>query len=82
MKLSLTPTDRIVSIDGGKPCRIWEGTTELGTSVFAYIVALAVPSEQCEDHEMGELLEIMGVEDPEVTTTVQLGIIPGTELPS
>jgi len=31
------------------------------------------------EEEMGELLEIMGVEDPELTTNVQIGIIPGTE---
>jgi hypothetical protein len=88
MKLTLTPTDRITTIDGN-PCRVWEGTTDRGTSVFAYIVALAVPAEQWLsgmglrpppiEEEMGELLEIMGVEDPELTTNVQIGIIPGTE---
>ncbi len=28
MKVTVTPTDRIVSIDDGHPCRIWQGTTE------------------------------------------------------
>lgn len=79
MKLSLTPTDRIVTIDGGPPCRMWEGTTDRGTSVFAYVQALAVPAEQCDDEELGELMEIQGVEDPSLTTSVQIGIIPGTE---
>jgi hypothetical protein len=82
MKLTLTPTDRITTIDDGKPCRVWEGTTDRGTSVFAYIVALAVPAEQCDDQEMGELLELVGVGDPYLTTRVQIGIIPGTEFRS
>lgn len=64
MKLSLQPTDRIVSIDGGPICRVWKGTTERGTAVFAYIMAVAVRSDECDDQEMDELTEIPEMEDP------------------
>jgi hypothetical protein len=79
MKVTLTPTDRIVTIDDSGPCRIWEGTTDLGTKVFAYILALSVPAEGCNDQEMGELLEIMGVEDPKLGTAVEFHLPPETE---
>ncbi len=74
MKVTLTPTDRIVTIDDEHPCRIWQGTTEKGTRVFAYIRALAVPAQECDDAEMEELIEIMAVEDPELGTAHNFGL--------
>lgn len=62
MRLSLTPTDRIVGVD--LPiCRIWKGKTERGTEVYAYVVAIAVRAD-CNDDEMEELREIPEMEDP------------------
>lgn len=74
MKVTITPTDRIVTIDGETPCRIWQGTTEKGTRVFAYVRALAVPAQECDDEEMQELIEIMAVEDPEIGTAHNFGL--------
>lgn len=79
MKVTLTPTDRIVTIDDEHPCRIWQGTTEKGTRVFAYVRALAVPAQECDDEEMGELIEIMAVESPDLGTARNFGLFDETE---
>lgn len=78
MKITLTPTDRIVAIDGEVACRIWVGTTETGTRVFAYIRALAVPEHECKDEEMAELIEITSV-DPLRGTATNFGLPEETE---
>lgn len=36
MKLSLEPTDRIERVQG-TPCRVWQGATEDGTPVLAWV---------------------------------------------
>lgn len=78
MKVTLTPTARIVAIDGEQPCRIWEGTTETGTRIFAYIRALAVREQECKDEEMAELIEITSV-DPFRGTASNFGLPEETE---
>lgn len=40
MKLTLEPTDRIQTVDG-VPHRIWQGTTDQGTPVLAYVRAVS-----------------------------------------
>ena len=47
MKLTLSPTDKIETIEGA-PCRRWEGTTESGVPVHAWIRAV---SPQTHDKE-------------------------------
>lgn len=45
MILTLRNTDKIVELDDGRgvvPARIWEGTTENGVRVVAFIVRVAV----------------------------------------
>ncbi len=74
MKLTLTPTDRIVAIGDEHPCRIWQGTTEEGTRVFAYVRAIAVASNEVRDEEMEDLIEIMALDDPEVGTATDFGL--------
>lgn len=37
MKLTLTPTDTIDTVGGNIPARIWEGTTDTGVPVKAWI---------------------------------------------
>lgn len=58
MKLTLRPTDRIVSLESrddlrqGIPARIWEGHDEQGYPVVAFISRVAVhESEPQEVHE-------------------------------
>lgn len=78
MKLTIAPTDRIILLDGFI-CRIWQGTTEKGTTVFAYVRALAVPSNECDDAEMAELIEVSGLEGPEVVQSQDIGLAEETE---
>lgn len=60
MKLTLEPTGQIVEHDGAA-CRVWQGTDEHGTPVYALIALIRVPDEAApEDHarfarELGEL---------------------------
>ncbi len=44
MKISLEATTKIVELNG-VPARIWEGETERGVPVHAYITRLAVNAE-------------------------------------
>lgn len=44
MKLILEPTAQIVEVNG-VPCRQWEGKTESGTTVAAFITRVAVPED-------------------------------------
>lgn len=39
MKLALEPTDRIENVRG-TPCRVWQGATEDGTPVLAYVAVV------------------------------------------
>jgi hypothetical protein len=41
MKISLESTDQVVSLNG-VPARVWQGTTESGVSVQAFITRIAV----------------------------------------
>ena len=45
MKVTLEPTSKIVSLDGG-PARVWEGHTANGVPCHAYITRIAVAREQ------------------------------------
>ncbi len=47
MKLILEPTSKVVEING-VPTRIWEGNTEGGVPVEAFITRVAVPTNQPE----------------------------------
>lgn len=42
MKLILTPTDKIVELNG-VPTRVWEGRTESGVRCHAHIALIGVP---------------------------------------
>lgn len=42
MKIAVTSTDEIVEVDGVQ-ARIWQGHTESGVPVLAFIVRVAVP---------------------------------------
>lgn len=41
MKVTLTSTTKIVTLDG-VPARVWEGTTERGVPVIAFVTRVAV----------------------------------------
>lgn len=40
MKLTLTPTATVDTVDGKIPARIWEGTTDAGVPVKAWIALI------------------------------------------
>ena len=44
MKMTLESTDQIVDLNGVK-CRVWEGTSERGTQVFAFVAQVAVDKD-------------------------------------
>ncbi|HSZ58662.1 MAG TPA: hypothetical protein VK797_23540 [Tepidisphaeraceae bacterium] len=45
MKITLESTDKIVTLNG-VPARLWEGISERGIPVVAFITRLAVPEGQ------------------------------------
>ena len=51
MKITLEPTDQMQSIEGAQ-CRVWKGTTERGTEVFAFIRCV-----QPQTHDLEKLAE-------------------------
>jgi len=56
MKIILEQTSKIVHLDG-VPARIWEGTTESGIPIHAYITRIAVDNDQNTAAFEAELLE-------------------------
>jgi hypothetical protein len=55
MKVVLTSTTMVVELNG-VPCRIWEGATESGVPVHAYIVRVAAPVAADQHAFQAELL--------------------------
>lgn len=57
MKVTLSPTTKIVELNG-VPARIWEGTTDTGIQVHAFITRIAVdkddPNTQQFESELKE----------------------------
>lgn len=45
MKITLESTTRTVTVNG-VPARIWEGTTETGTKVYACITRIAIAKDE------------------------------------
>lgn len=41
MKMTLESTDRFVDVNGAR-CRVWEGKSERGTPVYAFVAQVAV----------------------------------------
>jgi hypothetical protein len=48
MKLIVESTSKVVEING-MPCRIWEGTTESGIKVHAFMIRVAISAEEEDD---------------------------------
>lgn len=55
MKLTLTSTTKIVQLNG-VPARVWEGTSEAGVPVMAFITRLAVERDEDTSQFEAELL--------------------------
>lgn len=61
MKLILESTSKIVEVvgphdsRGAVPCRIWEGETDTGIKVHAYITRVAVPNDADQSQFQREL---------------------------
>jgi hypothetical protein len=56
MKISIESTAKIVTVNG-VPARIWEGRTESGIPVHAYVTRIAVAYEQDDSQFERELQE-------------------------
>jgi hypothetical protein len=56
MKITLENTMKMVQLNG-VPARIWEGQTESGIRVHAFITRLAVPNDQDQSQFEKELQE-------------------------
>ena len=56
MKVNLESTTKIVSLNG-IDCRVWEGCTESGIPVHAYIPRIAVDKELPQEQFVRELEE-------------------------
>lgn len=61
MKLTLTSTSQIVEMNGVH-CRVWQGSTESGVEVFAFIARVAI-----DDKADGEQFERELIEQPAPT---------------
>jgi hypothetical protein len=56
VKITLTNTTKTVQING-VPARLWEGTTEGGSKVLAFVTRLAVPNGEDASEFERELVE-------------------------
>jgi hypothetical protein len=56
MKITLTSTTKVVELNG-VPARIWEGTTESGIAVHAFVTRLAVDKDENQEEFQRELRE-------------------------
>jgi hypothetical protein len=56
MKLTITQTEQIIDYCG-VPCRMWRGTTEKGTQIYAFIPFIGILAGQ-DMSEMDELMEV------------------------
>lgn len=68
MKVTLQSTTKIVQLNG-VPARIWEGTTESGIPVHAYVTRIAVHEDQ---DQMEFERELQAHEQP----SVEIAAIP------
>jgi len=60
MKVTLESTSQIVELctpDGDVPARIWEGTTEHGVAVIAFITRITPGTDQRNEQFEAELLK-------------------------
>lgn len=57
MQVTLTPTTKIVKING-VPCRIWEGHTSGGIKMHAFITRVAVNKDDDVEEFQRELQEV------------------------
>lgn len=74
MKVTLQSTDRIVELQtasGRVPARIWEGQTERGIAVHAYITRIAVRMDRDASQFEAELIEA-----PTVPVSPDVSAIP------
>jgi len=65
MKIELVNTDEIVEVKG-VPTRMWEGTTERGTRIYAFI-ALIGARDRADDKSLGAELKLR----PQITYEVR-----------
>jgi hypothetical protein len=58
MKVELTSTTMIVELNG-VPARIWEGKTDTGIPVYAFIARICAPSEADQTQFRAELRQCL-----------------------
>lgn len=57
MELKLKPTAQIITVNG-QPARVWEGETDKGVHVQAYIRAVRVSVDDAQEDFQRELTEV------------------------
>lgn len=67
MKLIIQNTSKIVELNG-IPCRIWEGMTESGIVVHAYIPRVAIDKHELRAHEFEKELKEVCSPTPEIAS--------------
>lgn len=65
MRVILEPTTKIVTLNG-TPARIWEGATESGIKVHAYITRIAIDKDEPRADEFQRELQEQRVPSAEV----------------
>ncbi len=56
MHIQIYSTDKIVHLNG-IPARIWEGITDSGIKVHAYITRIAINKDESDKHQFEEELQ-------------------------
>jgi hypothetical protein len=64
MKMTLEPTPAFFLTDEGYPMRCWQGHTDAGTPVIAFIAAVGVPEDAGEEHHAALRRELVSIPDP------------------
>lgn len=80
MKITLTNTEKIVTLklpSGEVPARIWEGRTERGVPVHAFITRVAVAKDQDAGEFERELQECPPARPSEDMEAIPLRLIIG-----
>jgi hypothetical protein len=65
MNVQLKSTTKIVTLNG-IPARIWEGTTEGGVKVHAYITRIAIDKDEPNSQQFEQELQEHSAPSPEI----------------
>lgn len=67
MKITITPTDELETIEGRGPCRVWLGMSELGLTCRVYVRALDVSADAAPELLAPFQAELLAMPEPSRT---------------